>query len=106
MSINGVDTQTLFATLDAVKAQPELAKFQFRQQPLDQRHAYNCSTINGYYGAGQEFVRATEHSYDAMHPPARPGRTKAPHRWSSCCMPCPPASPAAWPTSRPRAASR
>ncbi len=27
---NGVDTAQLFGTLDAVKAQPELAKFQFR----------------------------------------------------------------------------
>ena len=41
---NGVDTATLFATLDAVKGQPEIAKFQFRAtqhmarrdpQPLD-----------------------------------------------------------------------
>ena len=27
---NGVDTETMFATLDLIKAQPELAKFQFR----------------------------------------------------------------------------
>ena len=27
---NGVDVATLFATLDAVKGQPEIAKFQFR----------------------------------------------------------------------------
>ena len=27
---NGVDTAALFATLDAVKTNPELAKFQFR----------------------------------------------------------------------------
>jgi hypothetical protein len=27
---NGVDTTTMFATLDAIKAQPEIAKFQFR----------------------------------------------------------------------------
>ena len=27
---NGVDTATLFGTLDAVKAQPELGRFQFR----------------------------------------------------------------------------
>ena len=27
---NGVDTGRLFATLDLIKAQPELAKFQFR----------------------------------------------------------------------------
>ena len=30
MSINGVDTTTLFATIDTVKAQPDLARFQFR----------------------------------------------------------------------------
>ncbi len=29
-SLNGVDVATLFATLDAVKGQPEIAKFQFR----------------------------------------------------------------------------
>ena len=29
---NGVDTATLFATLDAVKGAPEAAKFQFRAQ--------------------------------------------------------------------------
>ena len=27
---NGVDTATLFATIDAVRATPEIAKFQFR----------------------------------------------------------------------------
>ena len=28
--INGVDTATLFATIAAVRSQPELARFQFR----------------------------------------------------------------------------
>ena len=28
--LNGVDTATLFATIDAVRQQPEAAKFQFR----------------------------------------------------------------------------
>ena len=37
---NGVDTEKMFATLDLIKAQPELAKFQFRAtQPLDRRVA-------------------------------------------------------------------
>ncbi|MGH8892533.1 MAG: hypothetical protein ACRDWY_04385 [Actinomycetes bacterium] len=27
---NGVDVETLFATLDAVRAQPDIARFQFR----------------------------------------------------------------------------
>ena len=30
VAINGVDTPTLFATINAVRAQPELAKFRFR----------------------------------------------------------------------------
>ena len=35
---NGVDTATLFATLDAVKADPEIAAFQFRAKlPCGQR---------------------------------------------------------------------
>ena len=91
MSINGVDTQTLFATLDAVKAQPELAKFQFRASNRWISGTHNCSTINGYYGAGQEFVRATEHSYDADHPPVLTGSDEGPtpvefllHALSAC----------------------
>ena len=37
---NGVDTATLFATLDAVKGNPDIAKFQFRAtNTLDQRNA-------------------------------------------------------------------
>jgi hypothetical protein len=31
---NGVDTATLFATLDAVKADPDIAKFRFRATTL------------------------------------------------------------------------
>ena len=36
---NGVDTATLFATLDAIKAQPEIAAFQFRARTVDRRGA-------------------------------------------------------------------
>ena len=32
---NGVDTATLFATLDAIKGDPEIAKFRSGHQPLD-----------------------------------------------------------------------
>ena len=73
MSINGVDTQTLFATIDAVKGQPELAKFQFRARNRWVSGTHNRTAINGYYGAGQEFVRATAHRYDADHPPVLTG---------------------------------
>jgi len=78
MPINGVDTQTLFATIDAVKAQPELARFQFRASNRWVSGTHNRSTISGYYGAGQEFTRATDHRYDADHPPILTGTDQGP----------------------------
>ena len=58
---NGVDTATLFATLDAVKAQPEIARFQFRATNRWISGTHNRGVINGYYGAGQENTRPADH---------------------------------------------
>ena len=57
---NGVDTQTLFATLDAVKAQPELGTFQFRVHNSWLDGAHNRSTIKGFYAAGGEDTSRVE----------------------------------------------
>ena len=66
---NGVDTPTLFATLDAVKGNPELAKFQFRATNKWISGTNNRSTIRGFFGAGQEDTSRTEDfTYDADHP--------------------------------------
>lgn len=66
---NGVDTTLLFATLDAVKGQPELAKFQFRASNRWLGGAHNRSTIRGFYGAGQEdTTRTREFVFDAGEP--------------------------------------
>ena len=51
---NGVDTATLFATLDAVKGNNEIAKFQFRASNTWVSGTHNRSTIHGFYGAMQE----------------------------------------------------
>ena len=51
---NGVDTDKLFATLDLIKAQPELAKFQFRATNRWIDGAHNRSTIKCFYAAGGE----------------------------------------------------
>lgn len=51
---NGVDTATLFATLDAIKGQPELGRFQFRCENRWVDGPHNRSTIKGFYGAGGE----------------------------------------------------
>ena len=51
---NGVDTPTLFATLDAVKGQPELAKFQFRASNRWVKGTNSRSRIESFTGAGGE----------------------------------------------------
>ena len=45
---NGVDTATLFATLDAVKANPDIAKFPFRATNEWLSGTHSQSTIHGF----------------------------------------------------------
>src|SRR5918997_3095988 len=66
---NGVDVPTLFATLDAVKGAPQIAQFQFRATNEWISGTHNRSSIQGFYGAGQEDTsRTIPFSYDADHP--------------------------------------
>jgi uncharacterized OsmC-like protein len=57
---NGVDTERLFATLDLIKAQPELAQFQFRATNRWLGGAHNRSTIKDLYAAGGEDTSRSE----------------------------------------------
>ena len=66
---NGVDTGVMFATLDAIKAQPELGKFRFRAKNHWIDGAHNRTTIQNFYGAGQEDTsRAEAFTIDAGEP--------------------------------------
>jgi uncharacterized OsmC-like protein len=51
---NGVDSEQMYGTLDAIKAQPELGVFQFRAHNHWIDGAHNRTTIKAFYGAGQE----------------------------------------------------
>ena len=75
---NGVDTATLFATLDAVKAAPEAARFQFRARNQWLRGTHNRSTIDGFYGAGEERTHERSFHFDADHPAVLVGRDNGP----------------------------
>jgi uncharacterized OsmC-like protein len=57
---NGVDTEKMFATLDLIGVQPELARFQFRAINQWIGGAHNRSTIRGFYAAGGEDSSRTE----------------------------------------------
>jgi uncharacterized OsmC-like protein len=66
---NGVDTEKLFATLDLIRVQPELAKFQFRAANRWIGGAHNRSTIKEFYAAGGEDTsRGEEFVIDAGEP--------------------------------------
>jgi uncharacterized OsmC-like protein len=57
---NGVDTEKLYATLDLLKQQPELGRFQFRATNRWVDGPHNRSMIKGFYGAGAEDTTRTE----------------------------------------------
>jgi uncharacterized OsmC-like protein len=75
---NGVDTATLFATLDAVKGDPEIAKFQFRATNTWVSGTHNRSTIDGFHGAKQEMTHREPFTFDADHPPVLVGSDNGP----------------------------
>jgi uncharacterized OsmC-like protein len=79
MPLNGVDVPTLFATLDAVKGNPEIAKFQFRARNRWVSGNHSRSEIQGFYGAMQEDTTRTEpFVYEADHPKVLVGEGHGP----------------------------
>ncbi len=66
---NGVDVATLFATVDAVRAAPQIAQFQFRAVNEWVSGTHSRSVIQGFFGAGQEDgSRVEPFVFDADHP--------------------------------------
>jgi uncharacterized OsmC-like protein len=77
---NGVDTQQLFGTLDLVKQQPELARFQFRATNRWIVGAHNRTTIKDFYGAGQvDTSRSEPFVLDAGEPAVLVGKDTGPN---------------------------
>ncbi len=88
---NGVDTATLFATIDAVKAAPPAAQFQFRARNEWISGTHNRSTIDGFYGVDEERSHERTFHFDADHPAVLVGRDNGPtpvefvlHALASC----------------------
>jgi uncharacterized OsmC-like protein len=66
---NGVNTEQLYGTLDAIKDDPSLGMFQFRAHNHWIDGSHNRSTIKSFYGAGQEdSTRIQEFTVDAGEP--------------------------------------
>jgi uncharacterized OsmC-like protein len=59
-SLNGLDTRQLVETVGAIRTTPDLADFRFRTRNRWISGGENRSTIQGFYGAGQEDASRTE----------------------------------------------
>jgi uncharacterized OsmC-like protein len=88
---NGVDTPTLLTTINAVGAQPELAKFQFRAVNTWISGTHSRTRIESFSGAGGEHKHDKEFSYDGDHPGVLVGKDNGPtpvefllHALASC----------------------
>jgi uncharacterized OsmC-like protein len=68
MPRNGVDTPKLFATIGAVKAQPDIANFQFRATSRWVAGTHSRSTMSGFFGAGSEMTHKSAYTADSDHP--------------------------------------
>ena len=75
---NGVDTAKLFATLDAVKAQPEAARFRFSVDNRWISGTHNQNQISTFFGVGAEQQHATTFAIEADHPAVLVGEDTAP----------------------------
>jgi len=74
--MNGVDTPTLFATINAVKDQPELANFQFRASSKWVDGTHSRSRVESFTGAGGTHTHESDYGFDADHPKVLTGTGK------------------------------
>ena len=75
---NGVDVATLFATLDAVKGQPEIAEFRFRATNSWLGGTHSRSTFSGFHGVMQEMQHKHVTEVVADHPAVLVGQDEGP----------------------------
>jgi hypothetical protein len=75
---NGVEVAKLFATLDAVTAQPEAARFRFGADNRWISGTHNRNQISTFYGVGAEQQHESTIAVEADHPAMLAGGDAAP----------------------------
>jgi uncharacterized OsmC-like protein len=76
-TVNGVAVDSLSKTVEAIKATPALAKFNFRIRNEWVDGGRNTSTAGNFYGAGQEQSRSKAFVLEADEPPVLLGKDSA-----------------------------
>ncbi len=76
-TINGVAIEDLSKTVDAIRATPSIAKFKFRIRNQWVEAGRNNSTVDKFYGAGQDHSRPQPFVLEADEPPVLLGKDVA-----------------------------
>lgn len=78
--VNGVNVDQLVGTIDAVRSNPDLARFKFRARNEWISGGHSRTTIQGFYGAGQEDTSRTRpFLLEGDEPPVLLGENRAPN---------------------------
>ena len=65
---NGVNVEALLGAREALTAAPEAAQFKWRASCEWKNGTHSSSTVEGFYGLGEEQSRTTVFNFDADHP--------------------------------------
>lgn len=78
--VNGVNVDQLVGTINAIKANPDLARFKFRSETEWISGGHSRTTIRSFYGAGQEDTsRAKPFVLEGDEPPVLLGENNGPN---------------------------
>lgn len=78
-SVNGVNVDELFGTINAIKKAPVIASFKFRANNQWMGGGHNRTTIKNFYGAQQNQERNESFVLDADEPPLLLGKDQGPN---------------------------
>ena len=65
---NGVNVEALLGAREAVTSAPDAAKFVWRARCEWQNGTHSNSTVEGFFGLGEEQAHRTRYSFDVDHP--------------------------------------
>jgi uncharacterized OsmC-like protein len=77
--VNGVDVDQLFATIEAIKGAPDIAKFKFRISNKWINGGNNVTTVTDFYGAGQDHRHEADFELEADEHQVLLGEDKGPN---------------------------
>jgi uncharacterized OsmC-like protein len=75
-NINGVNVKELFSTIDAIKENPEIAKFKFRATNKWVNGTHNQATVKDFYGALKEDNSRAPMVFELDEPPVLLGKNE------------------------------